>query len=53
MIAGRPLLENVPAAGFGFRYLIARKMGLQAGLDLGFGPSGDKAVYINLGSAWH
>ena len=44
--------DNVWAAGFGFRYLIARKLVLQSGLDFGFGPSGDKAVYIQFGSAW-
>jgi hypothetical protein len=40
------------SAGFGFRYLLARKLGLQSGVDLGFGPSGQKAVYIQVGSAW-
>jgi hypothetical protein len=44
--------ENVWAAGFGFRYLLARKPGLQGGLDVGFGPSGDKAIYLQVGSAW-
>jgi hypothetical protein len=44
--------ENVWATGFGFRYLIARKLGLQAGLDVGFGPSGQNGIYIQLGSAW-
>jgi hypothetical protein len=44
--------DNVWAAGFGFRYLIARKLGLQSGIDFGFGPSGDKAFYIQFGSAW-
>jgi hypothetical protein len=34
------------------RYLIARKLGLQSGLDVGFGPSGQHAVYIQVGSAW-
>jgi hypothetical protein len=44
--------DTVWAAGFGFRYLIARKLGLLAGLDFGFGPSGQHAVYIQVGSAW-
>ena len=44
--------SNVPAGGVGFRYLIARRMGLQAGLDVGFGPSSSRAVYLQVGSAW-
>ena len=44
--------SNVWSAGFGFRYLIARKLGLQAGLDFGFGPSGSNAFYIQIGSPW-
>jgi hypothetical protein len=44
--------ETVWATGFGFRYLIARKLGLQAGLDVGFGPSGQNGIYIQFGSAW-
>jgi hypothetical protein len=44
--------DNVPAGGFGFRYLLARKLGLQTGLDFGWGPSGDHAFYIQVGSAW-
>lgn len=39
------------AKGAGFRYLIARKMGLYAGLDYGWGPE-DEAVYVTVGSAW-
>ena len=45
--------ETVWACGFGFRYLLARKLGLQGGVDVGFGPSGQRAVYIQVGSAWH
>ncbi|HET7452526.1 MAG TPA: hypothetical protein VFL12_07280, partial [Thermoanaerobaculia bacterium] len=44
--------ETVWAGGFGFRYLLARKLGLQAGVDFGFGPSGQRAVYIQVGSPW-
>lgn len=44
--------SNVPAGGFGFRYLLARKLGLQSGPDFGFGPSGDHAFYLQVGSAW-
>jgi hypothetical protein len=43
---------NVPAGGIGFRYLIARKLGLQGGLDFGWGPHGDRALYVQMGSAW-
>jgi hypothetical protein len=44
--------ESIWAAGLGFRYLLAKKLGLQAGVDFGFGPSGQRAVYIQVGSAW-
>ena len=37
--------------GVGFRYLLARKLGLQAGLDVARGPD-DTAIYIQVGSAW-
>jgi hypothetical protein len=43
--------ETVTAGGAGFRYLIARKLGLYAGLDLARGPE-DTVVYIQIGSAW-
>ncbi|QSX77969.1 BamA/TamA family outer membrane protein [Agrilutibacter solisilvae] len=39
------------AKGAGFRYLIARRMGLYAGLDYGWGAE-DEAVYVTVGSAW-
>ena len=38
-------------AGAGFRYLIARQLGLQMGLDIARGPE-DWAFYIVFGSAW-
>jgi hypothetical protein len=41
----------VTAGGVGFRYLVARRLGLYAGLDLAKGPE-DTAVYIQAGSAW-
>jgi len=44
--------EGVWTAGLGFRYLLARKLGLQGGVDFGIGPSGQRAVYIQVGSAW-
>ncbi|WP_430390055.1 BamA/TamA family outer membrane protein [Dyella sp. 20L07] len=37
--------------GLGIRYLIARQLGLYAGLDWAWGP-GDHAYYIQVGSAW-
>ena len=41
----------VTAGGAGFRYLIARRLGLYAGLDIAKGPE-DTAIYIQAGSAW-
>ncbi|NSL54615.1 glyceraldehyde-3-phosphate dehydrogenase [Uliginosibacterium sp. IMCC34675] len=43
--------EQVTTIGAGFRYLIARRLGLLAGLDVARGPE-DTAVYIQVGSAW-
>ncbi|MDO6386859.1 BamA/TamA family outer membrane protein [Uliginosibacterium sp. 31-12] len=43
--------ERVTSWGGGFRYLIARKLGLLAGLDIARGPD-DTAFYIQVGSAW-
>lgn len=39
------------AGGVGFRYLIARLLGLQAGLDVARGPE-EWAFYIQVGNAW-
>jgi len=41
----------VTAGGAGFRYLVARRLGLYAGLDIAKGPE-DTAIYIQAGSAW-
>ena len=38
-------------AGTGFRYLIARLMGLKMGVDIAKGPE-DWGVYVTFGSAW-
>jgi len=38
-------------AGGGFRYLVARRLGLQMGMDIARGPE-DWAFYIVFGSAW-
>jgi hypothetical protein len=43
--------DNVKTWGAGFRYLVARRLGLYAGLDIARGPQ-DTAIYIQAGSAW-
>jgi hypothetical protein len=43
--------KTVAAGGIGFRYRLARKLGLQAGMDIARGPE-DTAFYITVGSAW-
>jgi hypothetical protein len=43
--------ETVTAGGFGFRYRIARKLGMQLGMDVARGPE-DTSVYLTVGSAW-
>lgn len=43
--------ENIVAFGTGFRYKIARKMGLDVGIDIARGPE-DTAFYLQMGSAW-
>jgi hypothetical protein len=43
--------KTIGAGGVGFRYLIARKLGLYAGLDVARGPE-ETAIYIQVGSAW-
>ncbi len=42
---------SVSSKGVGFRYLIARRLGLQAGVDVARGPE-QTAIYIQAGSAW-
>lgn len=37
--------------GTGFRYLVARKLGISMGIDVAHGP-GQNAFYIQVGSAW-
>ena len=41
-----------PAGGVGFRYELARKFGLWAGLDFATNEENDFAFYITIGSAW-
>lgn len=43
--------DSVATGGAGFRYLIARRLGVYAGLDVGWGPE-QHAVYVQVGSAW-
>lgn len=43
--------QNVGSGGFGFRYELARKFGLHAGIDLAHSP-GTNAVYFQVGNAW-
>ena len=39
------------AKGVGFRYLIARRFGLHAGIDVACGPE-ENAIYFQVGNAW-
>jgi len=43
--------ERAHSVGTGFRYLLARKLGLGAGIDVARGPE-ETVVYIIFGSAW-
>jgi len=43
--------KTVGAGGLGFRYRLARKQGLQAGVDIARGPE-DTSIYLIVGSAW-
>ena len=43
--------ETVAAGGVGLRYRLARKLGLQAGVDVARGPE-ETAIYLTIGSAW-
>ena len=43
--------ENVSAGGAGFRYLIARRYGMQMGVDVA-GSADDTVVYVVFGNAW-
>ena len=47
----RGTATTVNARGVGFRYLVARRFGMRAGIDVGWGPE-ETAVYITVGSAW-
>ena len=43
--------ETVGAGGMGFRYRLARKLGLQSGIDVARGPE-ETSIYLTIGSAW-
>lgn len=43
--------QTAVAGGLGFRYRLARKFGLQAGVDIARGPE-DTSIYLTVGSAW-
>lgn len=43
--------ETVAAGGVGFRYRIARKLGMQLGMDVARGPE-ETSIYLTVGSAW-
>ena len=43
--------ESVHAGGAGFRYLVARRLGLQAGIDVAKGPE-QSAIYVVVGSSF-
>ena len=43
--------QDVSASGLGFRYELARKFGLHAGMDIA-ASAGTTAVYFQVGSAW-
>ena len=44
--------QAVGAGGLGFRYRLARKQRLQAGVDIARGPV-DTSIYLTVGSAWN
>ena len=44
-------VQAIATGGLGFRYELARKYGIHAGLDVAFGPD-NAAVYVQIGSAW-
>jgi hypothetical protein len=43
--------RNITTGGGGFRYELARRYGLHAGIDVAHGPD-ETAVYVQIGSAW-
>lgn len=43
--------ETVASGGAGFRYRIARNLGMQLGMDVARGPE-ETSIYLTVGSAW-
>ena len=43
--------ETIATGGVGLRYLISRRHGMHAGIDLAFSEDSE-AIYIQFGSAW-
>ncbi len=43
--------RSVVTGGTGFRYELARKYGIHAGIDIAWGPD-ETALYVQIGSAW-
>jgi len=43
--------QTVAAGGLGFRYRLAKRQGLQSGIDIARGPE-DTSIYLVVGSAW-
>jgi hypothetical protein len=43
--------RDVTSGAVGFRYELARKFGMHAGLDVGFS-EGTTAIYLQVGNAW-
>jgi hypothetical protein len=43
--------QNIGSGGFGFRYELARKFGMDAGIDVAHSP-GTTAVYFVVGNSW-
>ena len=44
--------HSVQAGGVGFRYELARRFGIHAGMDVAWGPD-ETAIYFQTGSAWN
>ncbi len=43
--------EDVASGGLGFRYELARKFGMNVGMDIAHSP-GTTAIYLVVGNAW-
>jgi hypothetical protein len=44
--------RDIYTGGAGFRYLLARDLGMRAGLDFAWSSEGDQAFYIVVGTPW-